>query len=518
MAFREAFEFPVSQTLIGNWRWILRLPDVLQPLSLDPEEQYSGMSAQRKLTGLDHRELPFTGSRTFTGVSSMAIIPMLSIVGRKRPAVLLGRALCLGLIVGMAGDLAAQTNGAGDSLPVTGSGDSRLAAFDTLMTGFLRDREIPGAALTISRHGRVVHSRGYGYADVEQKLPVQPDSLFRIASISKPITAVAIMQLVERGKVDLEDKIVNWVQLEPHLAAGSQYDRRINDITIRQLLQHTAGWDRDVSFDPMFRSVEIAAELKAFPPAMPGDVIRYMYGRRLDFDPGARFAYSNLGYCLLGRVIEQATGQNYEELVRQRVLEPIGIQRMRLGKTLPEGRVEGEVKYYVASGATGEAVMGPDVGKQVSWPYGAWCLEAMDSHGAWIASAPDLIRFAAAFDDPSRSPLLKRETIETMFARPGGAAGFDSRGQPKISYCGCGWFVKRVGKNGEVNRSHTGSLDGTSTLLLCRPDGTNIAVLFNIRNGSKERVPSRAIAPLLELMADQVTEWPEMPPAAAGGD
>lgn len=441
---------------------------------------------------------------------------MLPIIRKVRPGYL--SCLAFVLAIGVAADLRAELNGAPDPLPVTGSSDSRLAAFDTLMTGFLRDREIPGAALTISRRGRVVLSRGYGYADVEQKLPVQPDSLFRIASISKPITAVAIMQLVEQGKVDLEDKIVHWVQLEPHLAANSQYDRRINDITIRQLLQHTAGWDRDVSFDPMFRSVEIAAELKTAPPAMPADVIRYMYGRRLDFDPGARFAYSNLGYCLLGRVIEQATGSGYEEHVRKRVLEPVGIQRMRLGKTLLPGRADGEVRYYVANGATDEAVMGPELGKQVPWPYGAWCLEAMDSHGAWIASAPDLIRFAGAFDDPNRSPLLKRETIETMFARPGGAAGFDSKGKPKISYCGCGWFVKRVGKNGEVNRSHTGSLDGTSTLLLCRPDGINLAVLFNIRNGSKERVPSRAIAPLLELLCDQVTEWPEMPQPAAAGD
>jgi N-acyl-D-amino-acid deacylase len=191
---------------------------------------------------------------------------------------------------------------------------------------------------------------------------------------------------------------------------------------------------------------------------------------------------------------------------------------MRLGKTLLEGRTEGEVRYYVARGATGEAVMGPDLGKQVSWPYGAWCLEAMDSHGAWVASAPDLIRFACAFDDPNRSPLLKRETINTMFSRPGEGAGFDSKGQPRISYCGCGWFVKRVGKNGEVNRSHTGSLDGTSTLLLCRPDGVNIAVLFNIRNGSRERVPARAIGPLLELITDQVAEWPDMPTPAAAGD
>jgi len=444
----------------------------------------------------------------------MSIGPVLTIVGRVPPAALL---FC-SLVFGLASTLMAEPNKAPGSLPVTGTSDSRLTAFDTLLTGFLRDRDIPGAALTISRRGQVVLSRGYGYSDLENKVSVQPDSLFRIASISKPITAVAVMRLVEQGKLGLDDRAVHWVQVEPHLAPGTQFDSRINDITIRQLLQHTGGWDGDVSFDPMFRSVEIANELKTAPPAMPKEVIRYMFGRRLDFDPGTRFAYSNLGYCLLGRIIEQATGEEYEAYIRKVVLEPVGIQRMQLGKTLLNGRVDGEVKYYVSPGATGEAVMGPDLGKQVPWPYGAWCLEAMDSHGAWIASAPDLIRFACAFDDPSRSLLLQRATIETMFARPGAAAGFDAKGQPKISYCGCGWFVKRVGKNGEVNRSHTGSLDGTSTLLLCRPDGINIAVLFNIRNGSRERVPARAIGPLLELVADQVTEWPEPARPATAGD
>lgn len=393
--------------------------------------------------------------------------------------------------------------------PMTGATDARLAPFDDLLSGFIREREVPGAALAVSKQGRLVYSRGVGYADVDAKTPVEPDALFRIASISKPITAVAVLQLVEQGRLQLDDRVTNLLDVEPWLLPGSHVDPRLADVTVLHLLQHTGGWDRDASLvDPMFHSVEISRLLKVPPPAEPAHIMRYVFGRPLDFDPGARYAYSNFGYLLLGRIIEKITSEGYESYVRRAVLGPLGITGMRLGKTLPAGRVEREVRYYATGDATGPAVVGNEIGKQVPWPYGGWYLEAMDAHGGWIASAPDLVRFASAFDDPARSPLLKPETIATMFARPAGRAGHDLEGKPLDSYYSCGWFVRPVGKGGAANHWHTGSLDGTSTLLVGRHDGLNWAVLFNTRNGPRGEVPSKAIDPLLHQAADAVREWP----------
>src|SRR5690606_271118 len=132
-------------------------------------------------------------------------------------------------------------------------------------------------------------------------------------------------------------------------------------------------------------------------PAGPAEVIRVMSGLPLDFDPGTKYAYSNYGYCLLGRVIEKLTGQAYDEYVRREILAPLGIQRMRLGKTRSDGRGPDEVKYY--DSRTGTSVFAEDLGKPVPQPYGAWYLEAMDAHGGWLASAVDLARFSVAFDD-----------------------------------------------------------------------------------------------------------------------
>jgi N-acyl-D-amino-acid deacylase len=423
--------------------------------------------------------------------------------------VLLAAASCLLLGVWMtqaAPPSATPTERDGEIL-ATGRANPDLAPFDQLMTSFLRRHRLPGGALAVAREGRIVYARGFGLANREREKPVRPRSLFRIASISKPLTAVAILQLVERGKLRLSDRVFDVLELRPPRSPGTSFDRRWRRVTILHLLHHTGGWDREKSFDPMFRSPAIVEDMGGEPPAMPDAIIRYMLRRPLDFEPGERYAYSNFGYCLLGRVIEKASGQGYEEYVRQEVLAPLGIKSMRLGKTLPRGRAPGEVRYHVNEGETAPAVMGPRLGKPVPLPYGAWCLEALDAHGGWIASAPDLVRFASAFDDPEHCPILGPRSIERMFARPEGLAGHHKDGKPRDAYYGCGWMVRPVGE-GRRNTWHGGSLDGTSTLLVRRSDGLTWAVLFNSRSSAEKEEPAVAIDPLLHQAADAVKHWP----------
>ena len=134
---------------------------------------------------------------------------------------------------------------------VTRLANTKLAAYDALMTDFLAKHKPPGAALAVSYHGRLVYARGFGHADVEKQQPVQPDSLFRIASVSKPFTAAAVMHLVEHGKLKLEDRVFPILKLEPHLDRGARLDPRWHEIQVHHCLQHTGGWNRDKSFDPM---------------------------------------------------------------------------------------------------------------------------------------------------------------------------------------------------------------------------------------------------------------------------
>jgi N-acyl-D-amino-acid deacylase len=393
-------------------------------------------------------------------------------------------------------------------LPETGASDERLVPFDEMMRCFLQEHPIPGAALAVAKDGRLIYARGFGFADVGRKQPVEPDALFRIASVSKPITALAILQLVEKGKLELEERVFDLLSDQYPLPEGEDVDPRLQEITIRNVLQHTGGWDRDESFDPMFRSVEFARQLGVEPPALQEHIIRAMATQKLDFAPGERAAYSNYGSCLLGRVIEARTGKPYEDSVRELVLEPAGIRRMRLGRTLPEGRCDGEVRYYTPDDATGPAVIGSEIGASVPHPYGAWCLEAMDAHGGWLASTVDLLRFAAAVDGTRPPRLLKESTLDLMLARPEGGAGKDEDGKPKETYYGCGWLVRPL-ENGKANTWHTGSLPGTAALLVCRHDGLAWAILFNSRATTNGEHAAREIDPLIHRAANAVREWPE---------
>jgi N-acyl-D-amino-acid deacylase len=401
------------------------------------------------------------------------------------------------------GSLAAQRHA--DS---TGSTNAAFASLDQLMRSFVREKEIPGAALAVAKHGRLIYARGFGLADRDVSEPVQPDSLFRIASISKPITAFAILRLVEQGALHLDDRVFDVLHLDERVKNEAALDPRWRQITLRQLLQHTGGWDRDLSFDPMFRGIEFALRAGANPPANQDQIIQAMLEFPLDFDPGTRFSYSNFGYCLLGRVIEAASGRDYEAFVRSAILSPLGIETMRLGRTRLSERARGEVRYYVRRNPTEPSVFAADVGQSVLKPYGAWNLDAFDAHGGWIASAVDLVRIASALDNYTQPRLLQPETVEVFYERPQGLTDSNEIRKPTPVHYGLGWQVRKI-QNGKYNTWHSGSLPGTSTLLVRRHDGYCWAVLFNTRVGPDGRELSTRIDPLLHKAVDSLPDWPD---------
>ena len=145
---------------------------------------------------------------------------------------------------------------------------------------------------------------------------------------------------------------------------------------------------------------------------------------------------------------------------------------------------------------------------KVPRPYGAWYLEAMDSHGGWIASAVDLVRFASAVENTRHSKLLSERSVRAMFAPPDGPPGHADSGRPKPVYYGLGWSVRRVDDQGKINRWHAGRLDGSSTLLVIRHDGLCWAVLFNTSATPRGPAPAQEIDPLVHKAADQVKRWP----------
>ncbi|MCA9043675.1 MAG: serine hydrolase [Planctomycetaceae bacterium] len=379
-----------------------------------------------------------------------------------------------------------------------------VSQIDELLREFMKEHHVPGVSVAFTKGGQLVYARGYGCADIAAKEPVTTESLFRIASVSKPITAIAILQLVEQGKLHLDDKVFEVLDFEQDIAAADEkFDARLREITIKHLLEHRGGWDRDKSFDAMFQPIRFARELGVQPPADQNTVIRAMFSQKLDFDPGERYAYSNFGYCLLGRVIEKLTGQSYEAYVKEHVLAPVGVDTMRIGATRLAGRSPHEVRYYHPG--KDSSVFAEDLEQSVPSPYGGWNLEAMDSHGGWIASASDLARLASAFDDVQNSPLLSKDSIGLMYSRPPGLAGHDDEGKEKEVYYSLGWQNRVVGE-GQVNHWHTGSLPGTATILIRRHDGMNMVALMNTRVSPSSSHLGRAIDQLLHKAAKVLKE------------
>ncbi len=352
---------------------------------------------------------------------------------------------------------------------VTGRDVPELSSFDTTMKTFMTSRNISGGALAVTRNSKLILARGYTYTDDPQDITVQPTSLFRIASISKPITAAAIMRLVQEGRLKLSDKLTNILTLKP--PAGQTADPRLANITVLNLLQHLGGWD---SANLEGDDIQIAKSLNLLLPISKSDIMTYMTGQSLKNTPGTTYVYSNYGYLLLGRIIEKITGQSYEDYVRQQILLPLGISQMRIGRSQREFRQYNEVIYH--SDYTMISVF-DNSSRIVPAQYGGRSLENGDSIGSWVASAIDLARFASMFDSSSVNPVLNQNSIATMFALPENM----NPAQYKLGdwYYACGWNVRDYGNN-YVNTWHTGGLEGTYALMVRFASGIiNYTVLFN---------------------------------------
>lgn len=403
----------------------------------------------------------------------------------------------------LTGTVAADSNRTRDQPDETGG----LVAVDRLMSDFIAEQRVPGAALALVRHGRLIYARGFGLGDRERGLPVTPRSLFRIASVSKPLTAAAIMHLVETRRLELERPMLTLLAEAVRHAPGVPGDRRLGVVTVRHLLEHTAGWDRAQSgFFPLRTSslVAICGRAGIAPPGTPETVVAHMLAQPLEFSPGTRFAYANIDYLILGRVITAVSGEPYETYVRNHLLLPLGIRDMQIGGSHPDKRAPGEVCYYSAFDARVEAAFGPMRGQQIPLPY-ARSIEIQEAAGGWLASAVDLARFLAAFHDAQPIAILKPQTVRRMISPPSAAPPAAAADHP-IAYA-LGWFVERDAQ-GRPIVYHTGRLPGSGAYIGWRSDGLGVVVLFNSDTNRHNAPLVRLFLAALAPVVDGIAVWP----------
>jgi CubicO group peptidase (beta-lactamase class C family) len=366
--------------------------------------------------------------------------------------------------------------------PAVGFGSTAsLQSYDQVIGGLMASYGVPGGAVAVTYEGRLVLARAYGFADTASHQPAHPANLFRVASLSKQLTAIAVLKLVEAGTLALDTPAFS---LLPNLAPlpGKTKNAALASITIRDLLNHTGGWNRnhEAVGDPMFASLAIANALGEAGPASADDTIRYMMDKPLSYAPGSTYCYSNLGYAILGSIIEAVTGKDYEAFVKDNVLAPAGVSDTLVGGDLQGDAREEEVTYYDYPGAPLTTSIFPGAPSPAPWPYGGFSMQAMKAHGGWIASPIDFLRVARGVDIYApEAALLSSASLTAMLANPNVAScNDDGTTTPASSayWYGFGYQVNQYG-----NYWHTGSLPGTATENVIARNKYNFAAFFNTR-------------------------------------
>jgi CubicO group peptidase (beta-lactamase class C family) len=337
---------------------------------------------------------------------------------------------------------------------------------------FRKQFSVPATSIAIARNGQFVYDQAAGIADAANLTQAQRDSLFRIASLTKPITSVTIFSLIEQGKLNLNDKVFGPNGILDNGYGKPPYKPFITDITVDHLLTHTAGgWPND-STDPMMLNL----------PWNQTKLITHTIAKvPLTHPPGTHWACSNFGYCILGRVIEQITGEPYESYVRTHILGPCSISTMKIARNRIDDRANYEAVFY---------------GQSSEDPYNL-NITRMDSDDGWIASSTELVQFLNhVAGAPGIPALLKPETLKTMTtpapAYPAGDARYAR-----------GWMVR---DNGAGNWWHNGSLPGTTSLMVRTPTGTCWAALCNTRTEPSDQI-NTALDQMMANIIRTVPGW-----------
>lgn len=315
--------------------------------------------------------------------------------------------------------------------------DPDLAAADAAMARVFEQGKTPGASFAVGYGGRVVDAKGYGFADRASRSPVTVDTLFALASASKPITAMAVMKLVDEGKLTLDTAAFAFLGLD------QPADPRAASITIKNLLNHSSGLPRDVpgkTDDPL-------------------DTARAAARSRLQFAPGTQQVYSNAGFNVLGAIIEKASGQSYVDYVRAAVFAPAGVTRF--GTLQPGQAVPGQALRY---GDDGQPVVDQQRGG------------GRTPAGGWVLSPSDMVRILLAYD---AGRIVSPASREAMLAPPEPPLK-----QGRQGAFGLGWdlVIHRRGKDGAVFYGKNGGIAGASAWCEHTFGGADFAAFYNAGN------------------------------------
>lgn len=338
-------------------------------------------------------------------------------------------------------------------LLLTAAIPARADRVDDFIKSEMRLRHIPGLSLAIVRNGRVIKASGYGLANIESNVPATPDSVYQIGSMTKQFTAAGIMLLVENGTVSLDEAIDKYLPDLPPTWRSA---------TVRHLLTHTSGIKdfADLADTESERSKDYTK----------AQIIALVSGAPLEFRPGEKWNYSNTGYFLLGMIIERVSGKPYEDFLRERIFQPLGMVDTRLND-LNEIVPRRAAGYVLRNGHLYNA-------QPVSptHPYAA---------GGLLSTAADLAKWDAAL---YTGRVLRKASVQQMLTPATLNNSQPARNSLFNNYYGFGWFLGELGRHRYADHGGVIPSGFTTDIIRFLDDRLTIIVLTN-------RVASDFLAP-----------------------
>ena len=330
---------------------------------------------------------------------------------------------------------------------------AELEKMDRKIARYMSYWHIKGASLAIVRNDSLVFAKGYGWADEEKGILMEPGHIMRMASVSKLLTAVGIMVLQDKGMLNITDLVFG----ENGILNDSLYTEIIKDknyykITVEHLLRHQGGFYRD----PVFSSRDVKHQLGLDTAPTKEDFYRLVLKHRLRYRPGTSQKYSNFGYMLLSEVIEKVSGKPYEQFMKEEVFYPAGCYDMHIAGIYYEEKRPNEVRYYTHEGDGKYIEEYTDSGVMVERCYGGNNIPLLSGAGAWCGSPIEIAKLVASIDGkPETKDIISLEAVRQMTAYTD---------KERFSL---GWNDT----NPNSGWSRSGTLAGTCALVKYFPDG-----------------------------------------------
>ena len=356
--------------------------------------------------------------------------------------------------------------------------DAFVRAFD----GYAQGDSIMGASVLMLRDGRVLARHEYGFGDRALGQRTDSNTIYHWASITKTLTAIAVMQLRDRGRLSLDDRVTQWI---PELRQIHDPYGSIDSVTIRMLLSHAAGFQNPTWLWRGGRSWE------PFEPTRWEQLVAMMPYEEVEFPPGARFSYSNPGFIYLARIIEALTGDPWETYIQKNILTPLGLTRSYFGTTPYHLAPYRSNNYTVirdsSSGRDSVAANGRDFDPGITIP-----------NGGWNAPLGDLATYLAFLTGATRGDSVVARRYETVLPHRSLDEMWRSRylaadsGQAADSI-GLSFFV--VWRNGRRFVGHTGHQAGFRSFFYIDPTtGAGVVAAFNTASDAHEGVSEAGFA------------------------